>query len=374
MELALDFSLLFITSGFLIFWVLQFCWFHKWSYALPEQKWVLLVLIGVLLYQDPLFFFAIVNPSNFSLTFASDISLVLSSSLYLIFWLLIMDGLSYPPSKHLTIWNFYFSKCMFGFVWFVTLSGCVFFFRSGIDYSIETGYNYFVIFAIMMLILSVCIIIWIIWFIGLFCFTKRKLRRIPFLETRYRQLSFRFFFFLSILVIVYILMRLPWQFVDSSINQDPDYDIRIPYLFSNLGLCLLTSLYSYIIVFIYLPVDTHFCFWKCTEIDREEKCEVILRESQMNVFPRNPAKMFCLEVAAMCFECSLQAYYDSSEERKTTSGAGPLSFARLQKLGLTFYESVSDQTADIHATIFTSARRIVVAFRGTASYENAITE
>lgn len=103
-------------------------------------------------------------------------------------------------------------------------------------------------------------------------------------------------------------------------------------------------------------------------------------------------KIFCLELASLLYELAFQIYYgksnlihndslaspnlDSKEYSPTKSSFGVLDENRIKRLGFVLHTFVTDPGTDSHAMIFLSEerRKIVVAFRGTASMINLTTD
>lgn len=198
-----------ITLLFFVYYSIQLLYIHSIRHSLPEQKWMFIVIIALFFYQNPIFL-----PEFFFNTVAGQVSgqVVenLAYSSFLVIWLLIVDGISYKD--HGYSYGFYFRKLIFGLVYFVCLTYVTLAPYFNVEVSAgeinqqkpEIAYLYLG----FIFVTGVLTIFWFFWLIRRTYTTYQVLKRIPFLSTRYRQLTFRFMFFLSLLSVSYLTISL----------------------------------------------------------------------------------------------------------------------------------------------------------------------
>ena len=181
---------------------------------LAEQKWIICYFIALIAYQNPVYCVLVwidEQPNSASVFVCYIFDYIAQASFFTI-WLLFADGLS----RKTTYFLFYCSKIFIGVLIFVT--GIVVLtiqFPSLNPYqdrsSVEAVYNWtetekktFIAFSLSFLCL---LIIWTIWWFWTLWSSFRVLQRVPYMSTRYLQLSFRFFSLQATLVAMYYIFQ-----------------------------------------------------------------------------------------------------------------------------------------------------------------------
>jgi hypothetical protein len=126
------------------------------------------------------------------------------------------------------------------------------------------------------------------------------------------------------------------------------------------------------VVFVYLPPEASIGCSTCrTSLQEEEdKVDCVLYEKHLNPFHTSA---FCLETAALLFEFSYLVYYDPPDV-DTKSGYGKMDLSVMTGLGFKLHSFISDPKSDCQVLIAKKENRVVIAFRGTSSFENVITD
>ena len=215
--------------------------------------------------------------------------------------------------------------------------------------------------AALYLAFNICTCVYFAWFIFAFNRAYRRLRALPYLETRFRQLSFHFFVFHATWVILYTTGAYLWETLrtPSALVDDDDFapDSR----------CLLITIYLCVLAFVYSPVP---------------KAAI---ESKTGQRLHVNKTAWLLEIAVHSYADSThQPAADSPRVPTTPSGDAPGSRGELWELGLQHEAFLHDPTTDTTVLVASEdlalarargrARRLVVAFRGTKSRENIWTD
>jgi hypothetical protein len=262
--------------------------------------------------------------------------------------------------------SFYATKLAFGFIW-GTASILTSIFT--VLPSTGNGVTELVVVAIVVTVLGA--FIWFFWFLRILYRTNSRLRKVSFLATRYRQLSFRFILLLSTLTVIYLFASIGISLYLGT--RASAYYQQITSLYSSLATLILVSVYGYSINLVYLPPNATFGLGVIAEtslfgaaglFNPIETGRWLIDEDQDS--DETKRNMFVLETAVWMFEFSWQVYYDPPGV-STLSGAGAMDLSKLEQIGYQFLSFVSDKEKDTHALIIRKRNRIVVAYRGTSS-------
>lgn len=189
---------------------------HSIAKALPEQKWLIAYFIATLLNQNPIYCVIIWldNPSPNAVYACYIMEAMASASIFTI-WLFFADAFRRKKRTRLL---FYTPKVMIGLSIFITnmiVLTLQFPSISGSDdtrspiLAVQNWSSYtkkvFIAFSLMYLF---AILYWAItWFLSLY-HTSKTLESLPYMSTRYLQLSFRFVVLVSSLLIVYYFCQI----------------------------------------------------------------------------------------------------------------------------------------------------------------------
>ncbi len=185
---------------------------------LSEQKWVVVYFVLLIMFQNPVYCVIVWYqlPSAVA-TYASYVMDYFAQSGLFVLWLLFADSLN---RKNASPWRFYLPKVFFGLAIFTTgvviltyqfpgllstsLEGSQ---RSPVEAVVnwsQSAQQRFIGFSFLYLIL---LWMWtLLWFVRLYL-TSRRLKQLPYMSTRYIQLSFRFLFLQATLVTLYYVFQ-----------------------------------------------------------------------------------------------------------------------------------------------------------------------
>jgi hypothetical protein len=314
-------------------------------------------------------------------------------SLFLVLWLFLIDSLSHHSGR-LQTWGSgsCFAKSAFGLCYAVVgflrranssaaviTNGSV---SGSFDKLSESG-GYWA-FAWLLLTWT-----WAYSFISLTYKASRTLRLLPYLETRYRQLSFQFFQLQSSIVCLYFLADLTLSLMFSG-----DLFILDAVTYS-LPEAFLLEVYTFLVALVYLPASsTNQAVLGPLYVPKllGRKGRSTMRRNyvswEMSAQEGTMDDLFCLETARTAVHASFQAYLDPSRQR-SRSGWGVLDAAALSAEHLEVVDFIHNSDCDIGALVLLQdppawgqngergggggARKVVVAFRGSSSLTNALT-
>lgn len=260
-ELILRYALLLLAVCALLYW--WRCLYidnKRWADLLPEQRWISLVLVALLLLQDPLAYPKLVKGGVFALLSMVCYALALSS--FLTFWLCMIHGLRHRPGEARGA-GFAAPKLLFGFGFSVSLLGKLYISSSQLTDlppifrpREDTGGSQYLdrwgeaggIAVVPWAFLSW---LWLVWFLISMLKTSTQLRTLPYLHTRFRQLSFRFFLLQSLMMAFYLFASFA-----ASVLYSGSYFLVSTVRFNSLPNALLFQVYLFLLAWIYLPVAT----------------------------------------------------------------------------------------------------------------------
>ena len=213
--------------------------------------------------------------------------------------------------------------------------------------------------ANLYLVFSICVTCWIVYVLFGFNRAYTRLRQLPYLETRDRQLSFHFFTFHASWVIAWMIGRYLWDTWRSPSplvqcgNFDPDSS------------CLLCSVYLWLLAFVYAPPP---------------------RGATRGSTGGGKGKPLDVNKVQLLLEAACVAYAESAVPGSVSTGSGDAvdSWGSLDDLGLEQDAFIHDPATDTTVLVASEGaaearrrgrrRRLVVAFRGTRSRRNALTD
>eukprot|EP01116_Phalansterium_solitarium_P024518 TRINITY_DN9005_c0_g1_i1.p1 TRINITY_DN9005_c0_g1~~TRINITY_DN9005_c0_g1_i1.p1 ORF type:complete len:904 (-),score=184.14 TRINITY_DN9005_c0_g1_i1:391-3102(-) len=375
--IGLSFSL-----GFLAYYLTQIAILQRWSEALPEQRWITFLLIAVFLYQNPMFVPSLYFISNQPAVVASKSFIVVATTFFLVFLLLVVDGLSYNYSNY--SWPFYTRKVAFGVIWLGSYWTIVFFIFRATPSSLSLGLKYFIVLLVAGVVAVLCGVCWPVWYLITLYRTGKKLNALPFLSTRYRQLAFRFILLQSTLVVVYLIGKLvvtlffvhelePIFTSFSSITVETSiYEFLIKTSYASISTFVLLSVCMYSIAFAYLPPWSSLRL--CTKGNLKWASHAEYDYCILEKDAPASGETFCLETATWLLEFSWDAYFDP-QGISTPSSFGPLNLEKSDMMGFSFYHYLYERKDDIFVAFFVrEPDTLVVAFRGTSSMRNVSTD
>ena len=375
---------------------------HK-VHVLSEQKWVVIYFILLIMFQNPVYCVIVWydRPSNVAI-YTSYVMDYLAQSGLFVLWLLFADSLN---RKNSSPWKFYIPKAFFGLAIFT--NGIVILtyqfpgllvndsnqrspVEAVVNWSSATQLN-FIVFSCLYMIL---LLLWtLIWFVRLFL-TSRRLKQLPYMSTRYIQLSFRFLFLQATLVTLYycfqyasVVYFITTGSQASSTNNLAD---NVNTLFREqtqlFGKILFLTVYALILAFLFLPasfmtehsdglLSTFASTYTITEaeyhslvLSRRRAVYTMQRKllnqvTLMNQLIKNiKPDVFCLEIALFLRSLSFQAYYDPPNLVTASGYEGEMD---LKKIGFTMvkYQYSTEHEVFCFIARQDSTRRLVVCFR-----------
>eukprot|EP01041_Mallomonas_annulata_P002489 gene2489-4842_t len=344
--------------------------FKKW---LPEQKWLVWYFFALILYQNPVYCVICWQDQPTSVAvFTSYVLDAFGQAAFFIIWLLFSDGLRRKSNYFL----FYIPKFIIGTLIFLTNIAVLllqfpsltnFDNRSPLEavnnwsHTLKLVYIWFSISFLMLLV------IWIIWWYHSLWSTARTLQRLPYMSTRYLQLSFRFFFLQATL-------NSPATQSLTSLTDNINTLFRLQTQL--LGKQCFLTVYALTLAFLFLPaglMDIHAVALAATYVINEDEIQDVVKSRKkairsmqaLSQLAHAKSEVFCVDLALNLLDMAWEAYHDPPG-LETESGYGPMN---LDRYG---YALIDYSYNKEHDTVCVVARhktlnRIVVAFRGTSS-------
>lgn len=380
----------------------------KW---LPEQRWLVIYLIGLIFYQNPIYCSISASSSsveNASSVFGSYVFDAIGQCTLFFIWL------TYAASifkKATNKWLFYGPKaimCLFIFICNLVMISYQFPtvtkshgrdpVQAVSEWSSEERSS-FTFFSVSFILLQW---IWTILLCVLLYRSWKKLNELPYMNTRYIQLSYRFFLIQVTLVLSFYILQ--YSFVIYLLNYEMDAGHSATSFADNIntlvrqqtqlsGRLLFLTVYTLILCFLYLPVSifgekvdflaaTFASTFVITEDELEEmtkirKLQLRRRPELINNITNTKSSVYCIEIALeMCNIC-YEAYYDlqgfpltASSYTKETVVTDPNSSSKYLDTSQYDYqllERIHEESTETFCVILkhTKSQRIVVAFRGS---------
>jgi hypothetical protein len=371
---------------------------------LSEQKWLIAYFILVILFQNPVYCVIVwfqKAPSATASYSAFFVNYLAQAGLFTL-WLLFADSYQRKTQSKLF---FYFPKLFIGTLIFVCgIIVLTFQFPSlsvppSNRSAVEAVENWSYILQMKFVVFTIAFIslIWawaLIWLIRLYR-TARAMNGLPYMSTRYMQLSFRFFTLQATLVTIYYIAQ--YAAVAYFISRDTangylttvtvladNINVLFRQQFQLIGKTVFLTVYAVVLAIMFLPPDISDPFGiyaaiQATYAVSEEEHKRIVHERKITLKSLNKklinqltrldqitqAKedVFCVDIGLLAREVSFQAYYDSPYGVQTNS-----SFGRTQDLpakGFELIEEFYDPSHEVYCIICRELKtaRIFVCFR-----------
>ena len=373
---------------------------------LSEQKWVIAYFILLILFQNPdysvIVFFK--DTPTVQAAYASYVIGYFAQSGLFILWLLFADSIKRKTTRKTF---FYTPKIFIGLVIFTTGIVILTFQFPGLDPTTNRSAvqavsnwsgglkNDFVAFTILYIVL-----VWtwtVMWFIQLFI-TGRKLNKLPYMSTRYIQLSYRFFFLQATLVTVYYIFQyaavvyyISSGTSDTNGSSDPynptSLTDNINTIFRQqtqlFGKVLFLTVYACIIAFFFLPANVgdstgvitslaatyviteseHTALVRTRQANiKKVKANLLNKVTRLNEIVNAKADVFCVDIAINLRNIAFQAYYDPPNLKTASGYEGGMD---LDKIGFFLVDVHYNKDHEVFCFIAREKKtdRIVVAFR-----------
>eukprot|EP00127_Corallochytrium_limacisporum_P000624 Clim_evm23s22 gene=Clim_evmTU23s22 len=389
--------LLCISIGFVAYYMHRL-FRYEGSVALwmSEQKYILVALLGLVSFQDPLFAW-----SKLTLSMTADVlsMICISAGVSTIgtSWLLFANLMRYELDEPLPE-NFSRGKVLWGFGCFTMLVG--FHLTAWILFASDPdalGYEK-VLRPLSQLVIYPVLVASLIWLCVSIYQTRKTLRSQPYLRNRFRHLAFNFYLMQNGLVVMYWIIQSAAYLLASS--QMEDFVASDEFGMSDTGTVIMISVYLYMLAYVYLPVDNRTMIYNkinnvishhfgvdygstsgshsslsAAPIDgrltpRHAASRSVsgspspLARRQLN--HRNPRTAFSLWIARWLLDYAEQAFYDP-EGVTTVSGWGKMDPERYRFEIANF---IVHEETDCNCLVAKCGSNIVVAFRGTSSTTN----
>jgi hypothetical protein len=345
------------------FIALSFIWTSYQHNPIPstwlrERKWVVFYFFALIVYQNPAYIlitsfhrFSIIPSSTLVfLTYASD---AFGQASFFLIWLLFADGSN--SRQHLG--SFYVPK--------IFLTSCIFVANMSIlimqfpslysstnsSFPTLAVYNWsherkilFIFFSLSFLSL---LIIWSLMWYHTLKKTTRTLQKLPYMSTRYLQLSFRFFSLQASLVAIYylfeygvvifLIMRNSPSVINQHLNNISD---NVNTLFRHqtllVGKVVFLTVYSIILAILYLPasdgnrganINEALSIFSATYTIQEIEMNAVVkarrkamkRKSALSNIVDTKAEVFCVDLALLLLDASNEAYYEAPEQDNSSA-------------------------------------------------------
>eukprot|EP01138_Halocafeteria_seosinensis_P002345 gb/GECG01002402.1/.p1 GENE.gb/GECG01002402.1/~~gb/GECG01002402.1/.p1 ORF type:complete len:1093 (+),score=74.68 gb/GECG01002402.1/:1-3279(+) len=374
-----------------------------WNTWLPQRRWVFWVGVALFWWQNPLFVLdaLISRPSNWLHVFVQSVGDIAWTCIFALL-IALVGGLQRPHPYGRFELGFYLPKVAFALV----LSGVSVGQRTIRAFELKDGYGYdlfeeqegksvLIVDLVLGLLSIVLHLLWVVWFFITLYRTKEALELFPYSKSRYQRLTFRFVIWQSVTVILYVaifnIVNLFRAFLgaDSTDNQNSNDALsraaRLVRIategYQPIGAYIVSSVYAYILLFCFLPPRSDGPQSTLGKVGNAVTNLLgIVTGSGTGLHKRT----FSLEMASWLFDFAWAAYFDPPTSMRvdadqeweiaateTSSSCGPLHTA---PHGFEIEGFVYSRRTDTIAVVFRKGFQVVVAFRGTASRTNVLTD
>jgi hypothetical protein len=361
---------------------------------LPERIWIGFYFIALMLYQNPFFCIAnwLANPSVY-LIFSAYVCDALGQASICVVWLMLADG---TRRRIVGFWRFYLPKILIGCLVLaaytvITVIEFPSIYNSNnrnpvtavANWSRGTKLSFMVAYYSLVVALAVWSMAWLLslWRNG------KMLETLPYMNTRYLQLSFRFFLLQASLATLYYIFEyaVVIYFISDHTELHKSLDSSTDnittlfrYQMQLIGKLTFLTIYSIILAFLFLPpasvlggaalspLAVTFAVSEQEMRDVVELRRIALRgHIAISNLAHTKVEIFCVDLSLRLLELAYEAYYDpgAGEDQVTPSGYGPSNMAQS---GYSILEYVYDQQSDTYCCIVRDnnvSGRIAVAFR-----------
>jgi hypothetical protein len=419
---------------------------------ISEQNWVTFLLVSIFLFQGPLYIPALLSTSEVY-RIISDASFNVSIAFILMFCLFLSASVKetqrkanelnvreeqeYHEQRMLDrktgrrsrrknkIWDysifltlsstrFYAWKSILGTLMLVGMVGTAIMPSILMIYKCESfskfifsdpGYlNSWSIAYFSFIILLFIALLW--WFIAIFYNTwkaSKSLQNLPYLSTRFRQLSFRFFLLQIVLVLVYLMYALISQGL-SIFYQGEGYDTGLNPFVSSTGMLIIISFFVYMLAYIYIPAasfsESLFVLdFKSPKSPSRTQSISVLTMSGHDLSDLDYDRMteFSFKTANILLDFAWKSYYedpfnvkveveekDPEEKESETKEEKDTLLSEKEKRDLEeefdlkkhkfeLKKIIKNDLTDTTCMIYKRMNILIISFRGTSSFKNAQT-
>lgn len=371
---------------------------------LPEQVWLVVYFVALIMFQNPIYSAITLNTEESAAPGAAYASYFLdglAQSAFLVIWLCFADSVN---NRHGAKLCFYVWKLLFGLTFFVVsiviltyqfpdLSSESFLTseRSPVQAVANWPEDVKITFCVFSLLFLVLFWVWAVWWFITLYRARTRLSKLPYMNTRYLQLSYRFFALQATLVTLYYVTQygfVIYNISPGSYRGNPDLLTALTNNINTLfrqqtqlfGKVLFLTTYAFSLGFLLLPAS--FLETKLAStlrstyvVSEEEREEIVLKRRSTiralnrvmlinNLVIKAKAEVFCVDRALHLRNVAYETYGDPKE--MDTEGLGMMS---LEQHG---YELVPDgcKFNKEKATFVLIARhkvtrKLVISFRGT---------
>lgn len=361
----------------------------KW---VPERVWIVCYFFALILYQNPLYFAASwFSWPPTSLVYAAYIVDAFAQTALFVVWLFFADA---TRRRMVNTFDFYAPKICLGVLIF-TVNGAIISIQfPSMDASSSrnpltavTNWPNVTKYAFtgLYLLFSVLLSIWFVFWIKCLFSNGYMLQKLPYMNTRYLQLSYRFFFIQASLATLYYFFE--YAVVSYFISQNSTWhqdlnsttdniNTLVRYQTQLMGKLIFLTVYAILLAFLFLPPGDRVASALSTAyVITERELEEVVKQrrralrnqktfSAISGITHPKANLFCVDIGLDLLEASHEAYYDR-DGVETNSGYGPCNW---ESFGYEIIDTVYDSEFDTYCCIAKckSRNRIVVAFRGSA--------
>lgn len=351
-------------------WLIAVLNYHgSWSNALPVQRWVMALGIVLILWQNPVYAAAEWwRTVSLRTRFVSVMCESFAEAFFYVFWLNLVDQ---DGQRRL------YSKLAFGVVLLAVDTGMTVIrmpklFFSG-DFFMPNKDEIYVVLGFVRIAM---LLGWLVWIARISWRTGYHLRQLPYMTTRFQQLSFRFLFLETSFILISVLglsgmqvfhLTQTWYHLgyDAFLHNAVQTFASEHSGHSSLGKFIFLSVYVYLVMFVHLPPSTGEStgLLGTTAFHVEEKPRI-----DKYGFLTPDSHLFCVETATWLLEIAWQAYFDPPG-RPSPSGYGELN---LEPYNFELVTHLRSSLTDTHVLVALhhDQNRLVVAFRGTTSKQN----
>ncbi|CAI5722670.1 hypothetical protein KXD40_004417 [Peronospora effusa] len=361
-------------------WFISVLNFHSgsWSQVLTVQKWLLGVGIVLVLWQNPVYAVSELYTSvSLRTRFVSITCQSFAEAFFYIFWLSLMDQHSIGSRR-----CSFLPKLMFGLVLFAVDTGMTVLRMPELFFKVERSssaldFDHDELYVTLGFFRTGLVLVWLFWILSVGARSGRHLKALPYMATRFKQLSYRFLVLETLLIFIYVFvlsalqvfyLAETWYFIghDAFIQDAVHTFAKMHTGHPSLGKLLFLSVYVYLVMFVHLPplAGGSTGLLVSTEFHVDEKPRV-----DPYGFLTPDSNLFCVETAEWLLEMAYQAYFDPPG-CPSSSGYGELS---LERHGFELITHLRSNLTDTHVVVAWSQedhQRLVISFRGTTSKEN----
>ena len=347
------------------------------------------------MFLNPLYVIQDLSKSDPGEALAAYVFSYVGQTALMVIWLCLADSMSYNESNFMSAALFYVPKIVFGIIVFTPACIVVAYqfpsFTVSVDRSpVEAiqmwpkeSKEVFCYFSLAFLVLYWC---WALaWFLSLYL-NYRRLAKMPYMSTRYRQLLFRFYLLQASLVTTYYVLQyaLGAHYIaqDNFGEQDlTELTDEVNTLFKQqteqFGKGLFLAILAVLLAFVTLPsafllesdtLSAYTAAFAITEAEKEEMTQQRI-EALGRRDLRSGETIFCVDLALAMLKLSLEAYNetigDIHQVRESMN-------ENLRDSGYTVVEIISRAEENLLGILckHKETNELVVAFRGSVSRQN----